>query len=102
MSGSAGKSGGKQLGCQGKYYGYGLISKYEMKNKLTVFQFAGNEKEDETVQHLITTLRSDVEYTMEKNLKGLPNALNCGFAIIWFLFIAVKASGPKKFWFPLQ
>ena len=47
--------------CKGNYYGYGLISKYKTRNKLSVFEFKGNGKDDEDLKSIISVLKYDIE-----------------------------------------
>ena len=72
----------KHHGCKGDYYGYGLISKYKTRNKLSVFEFKGNEKDDEDIKSIISVLKYDIEYIISQISRIIPLSVQCGFALM--------------------
>ena len=82
MAGDDKRESKKHFGCRGKYYGYGLISKYEVRNQLSVFEFKGNETDDAKTQNLINILKNDIEYVISRMLRILPFSIYCGFSLM--------------------
>ena len=76
------KNPSKHFKSCGDYYGFGLIGKYELKNHMSVFQFAGNENPDDEVQNLLKIFAKDIDYGFNRMLDVLPNSIYCGFCIM--------------------
>ena len=76
------KNPSKHFKSCGDYYGFGLIGKYELKNHMSVFQFAGNESPDDEVQNLLKIFAKDIDYGFNRMLDVLPNSIYCGFCIM--------------------
>ena len=79
---SSKKNPSKHFKSCGDYYGFGLIGKYELKNHMSVFQFAGNDSPDDEVQNLLKIFATDIDYGLNRMLDVLPNSIYCGFCIM--------------------
>ena len=81
LSGTSKKN--KHHGSRGLYYGFGLISKYNIRRKLSVYEFSGgsNEKKEKRKQ-LLEVLRSDIEYTVGRQHRALPDGIYLGFLVM--------------------
>ena len=74
------KNPSKHFKSCGDYYGFGLIGKYELKNHMSVFQFAGNDSPDDEVQNLLKIFATDIDYGLNRMLDVLwilHNVLYC-------------------------
>ena len=68
-------------GSIGKYYGFGIVSTYGINNKLSISTFAGNNSTDPKVGQLISTLRADIQYIINRQHAALPLILHSAFAL---------------------
>ena len=82
MTGGSGAREGKHHDCRGKYFGFGLITKYKLRNNLSVYEFAGNDSEELIKSQLLNILQRDIQYVIERHHAAFPNAVYCGFIII--------------------
>ena len=80
MSGTHKKN--KHFGCRGKYYGFGLISKYGLQDNLSISDFAGNNLDDPNKSSIIRMLLRTINYTMKRNNSFLPMVTFCGFSLV--------------------
>jgi len=81
LNGSSKKN--KHHGSKGLYYGFGLISKYNIRRNLSVYEFAGGRDHKlMKKKELLYILRSDIEYTIGRQHRSLPNGIHCGFLIM--------------------
>ena len=67
--------------CIGKYFGFGIISKYNVSENLSVGYFAGNTKECDSVKEVIGILKQDLCHSIEQFKGSIPMLLYCGFSL---------------------
>ena len=72
----------KHHGCLGKYFGYGLISKYAMKDNLSISDFAGNDPNNPKVTTIISQLIRTTNDLFKRYNSVLPMAVYCGFSLV--------------------
>ena len=81
----------KHHGCRGKYYGFGLIAKYNIRFNLSIYEFAGNHEENKIeLKNIVNTLRNDIEFIMKRNLRALPFGIYLGYSIMFAYVNIIK------------
>ena len=68
----------KHHGLNGKYFGFGLISKYALQKNLSINTFAGNNAHNSEIR---STLREKLHVLMNNQQNVLPLSLFCGFLL---------------------
>ena len=68
----------KHHGLNGKYFGFGLISKYALQQNLSINTFAGNNAHNSEIR---STLREKLHVLMNNQQNVLPLSLFCGFLL---------------------
>ena len=73
----------KHHGSSGKYYGFGLISKYAINNNhLSIDEFAGNSVSNLAVRPVIDILKKDIAYMISRHASVLPLGVYCACLLI--------------------
>ena len=72
----------------GDYYGFGLTAKYNAKNNMSVYQFAGNENNNNDTKHILSVVSKDVDFTINRLSNQIPYCVYCGFCI-WLSLLKI-------------
>ena len=73
----------KHFGCEGNYYGFGSVAKYNIKNNLSVFQFAQKKDMNQNIIHkMIDTMSENIDYSFGRISSSFPNITNYSFSMM--------------------
>ena len=67
--------------CMGRYYGFGIISKYAVQDKLSVAAFSHNNVNNQDAADIIKVLNQDICYMIHRQHSALPLSLYCCFGL---------------------
>ena len=68
----------KHHGCDGTYFGFGLVAKYAIQEDLSINSFAGN---NQRTRPMIDSLMRKLKHLMNNQQSVVPLSLYCGFLL---------------------